>query len=207
MIVRRAARRRFAVVAVAAVLASSACSYKGLGMPQASASILEGEGALTAPAAGAEAITYNPALAPAGAQLSARLTPSGESTTVEFTVRGLVPNRGYAAHAHAAACNVDPASAGPHYQDRIDPAATREAPSTNPEYANPQNEIWLDLRTDASGSGTTRTTVPFVFSVRGPGSIVLHEEMQTATGAGRAGEAGSRVACLTLSAAGFQPLS
>lgn len=176
-------------------------------MPTASASILQGEGALSAPAAGSKAITYNPALAPTGAQLTARLTPSGESTTVELTVAGMVPNRSYAVHAHTTACNVNPESAGPHYQDRVDPAATRQAPSTNPEYANPQNEIWLELRTDASGAGTAQTTVPFVFTGRGPGSIVIHEKGETATAPGQAGQAGGRVACLTLSAAGFKPVS
>lgn len=206
MTVCRPTRRRIAIVAIAAAaaLTSSACAYKGLGMPTISASILQGEGALTAPAPGAKAITYNPALAPTGAQLTARLTPSGESTAAEFTAAGMVPSRSYAVHAHTTACNVNPDSAGPHYQDRVDPAATLQAPSTNPDYANPQNEIWLDLRTDASGSGSTRTTVPFVFTGRGPGSIVVHEEAQTATGPGRAGQAGGRVACLTLSAAGFK---
>ncbi|MGH3825362.1 MAG: superoxide dismutase [Pseudonocardiaceae bacterium] len=176
-------------------------------MPQASASILKGEGTLSAPAPDAKAITYNPALAPTGAQLSATMTPSGESTIAELTVSGMVPNRSYAVHAHTAACNVNPASAGPHYQNEVDPAATTQNPSTNPEYANPQNETWLDLRTDASGSGSDRRTVPFVFTDRGPASIVIHEAMQTATHPGHAGEAGARIACLTLSAAGFQPLS
>jgi superoxide dismutase, Cu-Zn family len=207
--VRRPIRQRFAVVAVtaAAALASTACAYKGLNMPQESASILQGEGTLTAPAAGAKAITYNPQLAPPGAQLSATLTPSGESTIVEFTVARMVPNRSSAVHAHTSACNVNPESAGPHYQNEVDPAATPQQPSTNPEYANPQNEIWLDLRTDASGSGTARTTVPFVFTGRGPASIVVHQEERTKMGQGEAGEAGGRVACLTLSAAGFKPLS
>jgi Cu-Zn family superoxide dismutase len=42
--------------------------------------------------------------------------------------------------------------------------------------------------------------VPFVFTDRGPGSIVVHEAEQTATGPGQAGEAGARIACLTLAA-------
>ncbi|MBV9030433.1 MAG: hypothetical protein JO063_04220 [Pseudonocardiales bacterium] len=126
------------------------------------------------------------------------MTPSGESTNVEFTASGLLPNRDYAVRADVNSCGGLPEAEGPHYQNRIDPAATAQAPSTNPEYANPSNEIWLDLRTDATGSGTARTTVPFVFTDRGPGSMVLSEATETATG--QPGKAGARVACLTLSA-------
>jgi hypothetical protein len=50
---------------------------------------------------------------------------------------------------------------------------------------NPQNEIWLDVRTDASGSGTSRTTVPFVFTDWGPGSVVVGDAAQTSLGEGR----------------------
>lgn len=169
-------------------------------MAAQSAATLHGEGALTEPNATSTAETYNPALAPVGSRLKVALTPSAESTNAELTVSGLLPNRGYAVHAHINACSASPELDGPHYQNRIDPAATRQAPSTNPEYANPRNEVWLDVRTDATGSGTSRTTVPFVFTDRGPGSIVVHEAMQTATEPGQAGKAGARIACLTLSA-------
>jgi Cu-Zn family superoxide dismutase len=187
------------VTAIGAVL-PAACAYQGAGMPGASAITLHGEGALTEPSSTSSTDTYNPALAPVGARLTATMTPSGESTTAALTVSGLLPNRGYAVHAHLFRCNTTPEAAGPHYQNRIDPAATPETPSTNPEYANPSNEIWLDVRTDAAGAGTSRTTVPFVFTDRGPGSIVVHEAAETATGPGQAGRAGDRIACLTLSA-------
>ncbi|MGH3934550.1 MAG: superoxide dismutase, partial [Pseudonocardiaceae bacterium] len=108
-------------------------------------------------------------------------------------------NRGYAVHAHTKACGTTGEDAGPRYQNRIDPAATPQAPSTNPDYANPRNEIWLDIRTNATGSGSSRTTVPFGFADRIPGSIVVHEAMTTATARGQAGQAGTRIACVTLS--------
>jgi Cu-Zn family superoxide dismutase len=66
-------------------------------------------------------------------------------------------------------------------------------PSSDSQYANPQNEIWLDVHTDANGSGTSRATVPFVFTDRGPGSIVVVDAQQTSLGNG-----GAPVACLTL---------
>lgn len=196
-------RRRLTLATVVAVVAvtPTACAYKGLTMAAQSAVTLHGEGALTEPNATSTSETYNTALAPVGSRLKVAFNPSDETTNAELTVSGLLPNRGYAVHAHTNACSANPEVDGPHYQNRIDPAATAQAPSTNPAYANPSNEIWLDVRTDSTGSGTSRTTVPFVFTDRGPGSIVVHEAMQTATESGKAGEAGARIACLTLSAA------
>jgi Cu-Zn family superoxide dismutase len=161
---------------------------------------LFGSGTLTTPGPTSKAITYNPQLAPVGAAVTAVLTSSSDgTTTAELTVSGLLPNRSYAVHVHTKECGATGEAAGPHYQNQMDPAATPQAPSTNPEYANPRNEIWLDVRTDAAGAGTSRTTVPFAFTNRVPGSIVIHEAMQTSTGPGQAGQAGARIACLTLS--------
>jgi superoxide dismutase, Cu-Zn family len=161
---------------------------------------LFGAGTLTPPNGDAKAITYNPELAPVGAAVTGIVTPGLEQTGVYVSVSGFAPNRSYAVHAHTDPCGPTGDAAGPHFQNRVDPAATPQAPSTNPEYANPANEFWLDLRTDASGAGTARTTVPFVVTEnRTPQSIVIHEEMQTATGPGEAGEAGGRLACVTLS--------
>lgn len=195
-------RRRLTLATIIAVVAltPTACAYKGLTMASQSAMTLHGEGALTEPSATSIADTYDPALAPVGSRLKVVFNPSDETTNAELTVTGLVPNRGYAVHAHTNACSATPAVAGPHYQNTVDPAATPQTPSTNPQYANPRNEVWLDVRTDSTGSGTSRTTVPFVFTDRGPGSIVVHEAMQTATEPGQAGGAGARIACLTLSA-------
>ncbi|MGH3721142.1 MAG: superoxide dismutase [Pseudonocardiaceae bacterium] len=159
-----------------------------------------GSGTLTTPNPTSKAITYDPDLAPVGAAVTAALIPSSEgSTTAVFTVSRLLPNRSYAVHAHTTACGATGEAAGPHFQNRMDPAATPQAPSSDPEFANPRNEIWLDVHTDAVGAGTSRTTVPFALTDRVPGSIVVHEAMQTATGPGQAGKAGARIACLTLS--------
>ncbi|HEX8758852.1 MAG TPA: superoxide dismutase family protein [Pseudonocardiaceae bacterium] len=188
-------------MATAAVaLGPMACGYQGLTLPAQTAITLRGQGTLTEPNPESTAMTYNPELAPPGARMAVTMTPSGTSTNVELTINGFLPNRGYAVHAHENLCSDNPAFAGGHYQNRVDPAASPTKPSTNSEYANPNNEVWLDTRTDAAGSGTTRVTVPFVFTDRGPGSIVVHEAEQTATGPGQAGEAGARIACLTLAA-------
>ncbi len=194
-------RLTLAMVTAAVAAAPMACGYQGLTMPAVTAITLRGAGTLSEANPDFNPDTYNPALAPVGAQLAVSMTPSGESTTVEFTASGLQPNRGYAVHAHTNACSGVAGGEGPHYQNRVDPAATTAHPSRNPEYANPSNEVWLDIRTDAAGSATSRPTVPFVFTDRGPGSIVLHEGTQTARDPGHAGDAGGRIACLNLVAA------
>jgi Cu-Zn family superoxide dismutase len=207
-------RRGLRLATVTAILAlmPMACAYNGLTLPAATAMTLHGDGTLTEPTpestsrpnTGTLAYTYNPALAPAGAHLTAVMTPSNESTNAELTVSGLLPNRGYAVHANVNACSPNPAAEGPRYENRVDPAVNptsiSQETSTNPEYANPRNEIWLDVHTDAAGSGTSRTTVPFVFTDRGPGSIVVDDAQATATGPGQAGNGGARIACLSLSA-------
>jgi Cu-Zn family superoxide dismutase len=154
-------------------------------------------GTLAAPANANGAFTYNPS-APAGAQLTVNITSGDASTTVELIAKDLAPNRGYAVHAHTKPCGPTGNDAGPHYQNTIDPAATPEKPSTDPAYANPQNEIWLDIRVDATGSGTSKTTVPFTFTDRAPASVVVHEKETTATHHGEAGTAGGRLACITV---------
>ncbi|MGH3593236.1 MAG: superoxide dismutase, partial [Pseudonocardiaceae bacterium] len=165
-----------------------------------SAIFLFGSGTLTTPNPASKAITYNPDLAPIGAAMTARLIPSSDgSTRAELTVFGLLPNRGYAAHAHTRSCGIAADEAGPRFQNHLDPAATPQAPSSSPRYANPNNEVWLDVRTDATGAGISITTMPFVFTDRAPGSIVLHEAMRTLTDPGHAGNAGAPIACLTLS--------
>lgn len=159
---------------------------------------LSGEGTLTAPDQTSNAYTYDPAMAPLGAVLRITLAASGESTEATLAVSGLLPNRGYAVHLHNNSCGPTGDAAGPHFQYQVDPAATPEKPSTDPEFANPRNEVWLDVRTDAIGSGMSSTEVPFVLTDRVPASVVVHEQMVTSTEPGQAGKAGNRLACLTL---------
>jgi Cu-Zn family superoxide dismutase len=143
------------------------------------------------------AFTYDPAAAPPGAELELEVSEGQGTTTVRLLAERLQADRGYAVHAHTDPCGETGADAGPHYQHEVDPNATPDKPSTDPAYANPRNEIWLDLTTDGEGNGTAETTVPFDFGDRVPASIVLHEKPTTATEPGQAGTAGGRVACFT----------
>lgn len=156
------------------------------------------EGVLAPPERAGNAVTYNPALAPEGAELSVDVSTEDGTTVIGLDVAGLLPNRGYAAHAHTNPCGATGDAAGPHFQNNADPAAAPGRPSTDPAYANPQNEIWLDFRTDGQGDGQATAEVPFVFGDRAPASVVIHEAEATATGPGQAGSAGARLACLTV---------
>lgn len=154
---------------------------------------LEVEGVLASDPAG-DAITYDPASAPEGARFTASVAPGGESTVFTFAVEGMLPDRGYAVHAHTMPCGPSGDDAGPHFQHMPDPVK----PSVDPAYANPTNEVWLDLTTDAQGAGMSTVDAPFAFAGSAPKSIIVHEAAATATAAGEAGKAGARLACLDL---------
>lgn len=141
------------------------------------------------------AYTYDPKLVPVGATVAVTDAEQDGSTVTTLRVTGLVPNRTYGAHAHTKPCTAaSGADAGPHYQFSEDPVT----PSVDPSYANPMNEIWLDVTTDANGAGESTATVPWVFpDDRRAESVVLHEK-PTATHAGHAGTAGGRPGCITV---------
>lgn len=155
-------------------------------------------GTLVDAAQGGGAVSYDPATAPLGAELTVAVDAGEGQTSVDLEVSGLLADRGYAAHLHTQPCGATGADAGPHFQNEVDPAATPEAPSADPAFANPENEIWLDVETDAAGAGTSAAEVPFALGDDGPRSLVIHAEEATATAPGEAGSAGDRVACMTL---------
>jgi Cu-Zn family superoxide dismutase len=139
-----------------------------------------------------ELVRYSHDVPPgATARLDATYTPAGDSI-VTLRVRGLRPHTHYGAHPHAGSCGRTGEAAGPQFQHVPDP----EQPSTDPAYANPVNEIWLDVLTDASGTGASRSRVPWQFSPdRRAGSVMIHAE-PTHTGNADLGAGGSRLACL-----------
>ena len=132
----------------------------------------------------------------ARARVQAVYNAAGD-TIVTLHVWGLAPNHEYGAHAHKSACGAtDPNAAGGHFQNVPFPAGSS---ATDPKYANPTNEIWLDLTTDEDGNGVAQTTVPWQFSPeRRAGSVMIHSEHTHDGTTGPAGTAGSRLACLTV---------
>ncbi|MFV9455357.1 superoxide dismutase family protein [Rhodococcus sp. NM-2] len=141
------------------------------------------------------AFTYDEEAVPVGSTVTVDSSEQDGRTTVTLTATGLAPNRDFGVHAHTQRCGPAPADSGPHYQNTVDPAATPESPSTDPAYANPQNEIWLDITTDPSGKAQASTTVDWEFRPDEAHSVVLHAQ-RTMTGPGQAGMAGDRLACI-----------
>jgi Cu-Zn family superoxide dismutase len=139
-------------------------------------------------------VSYSSAIpTDATARVQAVYDASGK-TQVTLHVWGLQPNTEYGAHAHKNACGTTGAAAGPHFQNIPDPVV----PSVDPAYANPRNEIWLDLVTDEAGNGAAQTQVPWQFAPdRRARSVIIHVE-HTHTGPNDSGVAGTRLACLTV---------
>jgi superoxide dismutase, Cu-Zn family len=139
--------------------------------------------------------TYDSTLVPVGATATVNANGTAASTNVTLEVTGLQPNRRYGAHAHTKPCGSDGKDAGPHFQFKPDPVT----PSVDPAYANNVNEIWLDFTTNAAGAGQATSTVPWAFPAdRRAASVIIHA-MPTSTEPGKAGGAGNRAACLTVS--------
>lgn len=154
-------------------------------------------GTLAEAAGGGDAVTYDVDAAPLGAEVGLVVQAGQDDTTFVLSVSGLQADRGYAVHAHVNPCGPTGDVAGPHFQHTPDPAATPEQPSSDPEYANPDNEVWLDLTTDAEGAGEATATLPFTLEAGAPQSIVIHAGEMTMTEPGEAGTAGDRIACMT----------
>lgn len=138
-----------------------------------------------------DAVTYDESLVPADASAEITVEPQDGSTTFELSVTGLEPDHDFGAHLHTDPCGEVPDDAGPHYQDDPDP----QQPSSDPEYANPENEIWLDFTTDADGEGGATANVDWRPRPGEANSVVIHAH-ETSTGGDDAGSAGERLACV-----------
>ncbi|WP_373292405.1 superoxide dismutase [Actinokineospora fastidiosa] len=136
---------------------------------------------------GADAVTYSLDRVPVGARASVLSYDLGGRTVVALAVTGLPPNTEYGAHVHVRPCGPNPADSGPHFQNVPDP----NQPSTDPAYANPRNEVWLDFTTNRRGSALAVSRVAWTFGDRQADSIVLHEHHTHVGGA-----AGARLGCV-----------
>lgn len=97
---------------------------------------------------------------------------------VTLHVAGLVPDRAFGAHVHVGTC----AQMGlGHYMH--DPVAG----------ATPDNEVWLDFRTNAAGRGHAHAVVDWTFRPGAARSVVIHDTTTNSTGT-----AGPKLACLDI---------
>jgi superoxide dismutase, Cu-Zn family len=184
-------------VTVLLVVLATGCTADAVPTPDASATAYTASGTFGAFATGVAAVTYDPALVPAGSTATVTITPTGSGTDIRLSVTGLRPGRAYGAHLHTNPCGPAGSAAGPHVQHQPDPAASASPPSVDPSYANPRNEVWLDFTTNATGDATSVATQQWTFGTSRPRSLVIHADT-TKTAAGHAGDAGARLACLTL---------
>ncbi|MET0188639.1 MAG: superoxide dismutase [Pseudonocardia sediminis] len=192
MVNRRAVALRLAVLAPVAGLLVGCGGSEPADAPAGQSQEKEVSASFTD--GGVQAVTYDPAKVPAGSGATVKTGSADGRTTTTLTVRGLLPNTTYGAHAHVNPCGSTGDAAGAHYQFNQDPVK----PSVDPAFANPQNEIWLDLTTDAQGNGTATSTNEWVFPAdRRAQSVIIHE-MATMTAPGKAGTAGKRPACMTV---------
>lgn len=130
-------------------------------------------------------IAYNRKLAPAGSQASVTIESGAGMTRTSLVVEGLLPNRRYGAHIHTSPCGRKPEDSGPHYQH-------------DQGKINSTSEIWLDFATDGEGAGRAAARHGWTLDpARLPGSLVIHSK-RTVTSGPQVGQAGDRVACLTL---------
>ncbi|MFE2876111.1 superoxide dismutase family protein [Streptomyces roseus] len=139
-----------------------------------------------------QAVTFDTEAVPVGSWVTV-IERVGDDTHVELRLQGVEANRTFGAHVHQKPCADEPNDSGPHYQDAHDP----EQPSTNPAYANPHNEVWLDVRTDGRGDGGAAATQAWRFRPGQARSVVIHEHA-THTGDHAAGTAGARLACVNV---------
>ncbi|MCF6470332.1 superoxide dismutase family protein [Nonomuraea sp. MG754425] len=131
------------------------------------------------------AVAYDRKLAPEGAQASVSVESSEGQTRTSLVVEGLLPQHHYGAHLHAKPCGDRPDDAGSHYQH-------------HPGRIDPGSEIWLDFTTDTEGAGRASARNDWALErAKLPGSLVIHAQPTTTSGP-QAGQAGPRIACLTL---------
>jgi Cu-Zn family superoxide dismutase len=191
-----ASTRWIAVFATAGTMTLSASpAFAGTPSPAAEVEAVTVQARFAPPNAflPSDAVTYDLAQVPAAAHVSAVAATGADGTWITLGLRGMLPERTYGAHVHESGCGTEPAASGVHLQHVPDPVQ----PSVDPAYANPVNEIWLDVTTDALGTGVATATSGWRIPRGGARSIVLHEH-GTSAAPGHAGVAGARVACVNL---------
>ncbi|WP_158726583.1 superoxide dismutase family protein [Tomitella fengzijianii] len=187
-----------AAVALAAAATTAACGSDAAAPPPADAAPPTSHvtaGAFLTPEIASNAVTYDPAKVPLNSTATVTESVHGSQTVVTLNVSGLQPSTEYGVHATTQPCGKEPGSAGARYQNRPDPASSTGQPSTDPEYANPSNELWLDFTTTAAGTAYGTRTLGWTFRPGEARSLVFLDHL-TSTGSQDAGDAGARLACL-----------
>jgi superoxide dismutase, Cu-Zn family len=112
---------------------------------------------------------------------------SGNRMKIKLKVTGLPANRVFESRLHKLMCEMD--DAGGDYQNRPFP---RDGSATDPAFSNSTNEAWLDLTTDADGTGSAETIVNWIPRPDQANAIIIHDV------ASDSGAPGASLACTNL---------
>ncbi len=108
------------------------------------------------------AVTYDRSSVRLGSRVQVLEVPNTiGGLEVQLSVWGLSPNRDYDAYVYTRPCGVGPTNAG---------TRTQNGPS-RAHY--PQNEVWLDFRTNARGSAHSQDSQNWTFGSSQANSVVL----------------------------------
>ncbi len=181
---RRSATRRPVVTLLMTALVTSAALLVPL-----SAQAQNGNVAGLAPAATAAGPTVVHDAAFDGVRTEVRSidVPFSGLSLVILDVRNMPQsgrNRVFGAHAHAKPCAADAAASGPHHAN----------PSGDVSRPLAAREVWLDMRVDALGRGTSIALFDWRIRKGDAGSVVIHAEPTNAV----TGAAGARILCTTI---------
>jgi superoxide dismutase, Cu-Zn family len=122
------------------------------------------------------AVTYDQTSVPEGSRVKVVEWPNEKGgLNVTLRVRRLAPSRRYDAYVYTRPCGATPAAAGRRTQD---------APRA--EHC-PQNEVWLNFKTNRRGDATARAAQYWIFEPGEANSVVIHSHTSKA-----------RVACVTV---------
>ena len=184
-------RRNTLCTAVPLATAALLLTGVGVAVPSSANMPSTAEGAL---------VSYNLTEVPVGAWARVRAIETGSGkTVVTLHVRGLAVNATYGAHAHYKPCGSTGPAAGAHYQNVEQRPGDEVTASTDPAYANPDNEVWLDFTTDSEGNGSAQTVVDWQFRSASLGrSVVIHANHTSHGGTPPAGNAGPRLGCISV---------
>ncbi len=109
-----------------------------------------------------QAVTYDQSIVRRGSRVEVLERPNDTGgLIIELSVWGLIPKRPYDAFVYTRPCGAVPASVGKRVQD---------GPSTD-HY--PQNEVWLDFKTNLHGTAHSRADQNWPFKVGQANSVVL----------------------------------
>ncbi len=118
---------------------------------------------------GIPAVTYDPDSVPVTGKIRAVVLREGEAS---MAISGLGPHRFFGAHLNTTECPPSGMDVGPRLQHTV---------NADPDFANPENEVWLDFTTDGNGLATSTSVHAWPFDPDRPPRSIVIDDGNTAT--------------------------